>query len=215
MIAERAGILGAEELRRAAAFRLDIARDRFLWRRIWRRHVLGACLGAPPESLAFTQTCDHCGDAAHGKPRLAGIEFSASQSGDITVIATGDAPLGVDVQMTAIDLPDIARQILSPREAALWRSEGGTSAEWLASLWARKEAFLKTDGIGLAVEPCDVDAIGCGLRHECFGPIRRPGRPEWQVASWLLDEGAVVALSCESERAVRWRRLPIAESLNL
>ncbi|MGB3425215.1 MAG: hypothetical protein WBF84_07460 [Castellaniella sp.] len=119
-------------------------RLRSLTGRALARRLLGLRLGLAPEAVPLTT-------GPHGKPMLAGPDpawhFNIAHSGDLILVGVGPQPLGVDVE----HCPDRV-------SADLWRMVTGVSDATLdprvfCAHWVRREAVLKTCGLGLTVEP--------------------------------------------------------------
>ena len=116
------------------------------------RFLLGAMLGAPPQSFAFAAN-------AYGKPRLdpdRGIAFNMSHSGGIVLI--GLAPhlaVGVDVEaLRPLSERDaIVRRYFHPGEAADFARVPPSDAEGaFFRCWSRKEAVVKALGLGMSLD---------------------------------------------------------------
>ena len=112
------------------------------------RIVLASRLGLWPDQVPLRRRCRRCGATDHGKPYVEGdaIYFSISSAGDRVTLATAPVPIGIDLVRVATITPDDAGAILAQGEEA-------DDARGLATLWARKEAILKTTGEGLAIDP--------------------------------------------------------------
>jgi 4'-phosphopantetheinyl transferase len=161
------------------------------------RLVLGGLTGEAPDGLRFERHCGHCGDAGHGKPRLAGrtdLEFSISHSGELALIAVAHGRrVGADVERVRrrTDVLAIARGSLSARERHAIESlpaGEGRRAEFFRC-WTRKEAYLKALGVGLAG----------GLDTD---PDEAAG---WQVSSLPPPPGYMAAVAGEGQFALRQR----------
>lgn len=86
-------------------------------------------------------TCPTCGATDHGRPTADdGRALSRARCDGVVLAATGDGPLGVDVER--IGTPAPAGVVAHP-------SETGDPLR----LWVRKEALLKATGLGLLVAP--------------------------------------------------------------
>jgi 4'-phosphopantetheinyl transferase len=156
------GPLDAAELARAARFVFDRDGRRFVAARLALRRILGAALGREPAALAIDAPPLH-------RPRLAGdagIDFNLSHSGRLALVAVArSAPLGVDVEAWR-PVPDAAalaaRLFTSGEREALQAAAqhgqpvSGAEAAFL-TCWTRKEAVLKSTGLGLSVEPRTVE----------------------------------------------------------
>lgn len=158
-------LLDATERRRAARLHRPQDRARFVTARAVLRLVLGELLGTTPSELRLDVTCPRCG-GEHGKPRLLGGDGSVSFSiahvaGRVAVAVADGTAVGVDVEATvgrsAVDLTDLATDILSPAELRdHQRIAPLRRAHALAVCWTRKESVLKATGDGLMVPLRDV-----------------------------------------------------------
>lgn len=169
--------LDEDERKRAAAFRHESDRRRFVVAHCVLRHELAARTGADPASLRLGPPVPAVGPRP--KPRLEdhALHFSLSHSGDQVLVATAEREVGVDVER--LQDPVAAEQVvplLHPAEIIALRAlPAADRPAAVTTVWARKESLLKAMGSGLFREP-SVDEVGAG-------PV--PGRP---VAGWrILD----------------------------
>jgi 4'-phosphopantetheinyl transferase len=138
-------LLSPEERQRAARFRFDQDRDRFLAAHGILRRVLDSYLPQPAE-LVY---------GANGKPALAGggLHFNLSHADDRALIAvSATVELGVDLERVRLesDASRIAELCFSPSERrALSLLPPSLQAEGFFKCWTRKEAFVKALGDGL------------------------------------------------------------------
>nr|WP_259370591.1 4-phosphopantetheinyl transferase [Streptomyces sp. SCUT-3] len=101
----RADLLDDGERERAARFRREEDRTRYVASHIGLRRLLGAYLGAAPAAVAFVrEPCPLCA-APHGRPAVAGqaeeaggLHFSLSHSGGFALVALAAAPVGADLE---------------------------------------------------------------------------------------------------------------------
>jgi 4'-phosphopantetheinyl transferase len=173
-VATLATLLSPEEEQRAERFYWERERERFVAARGILRIILGHYLDAPPASLRFTQN-------EHGKPSLArdrakSLSFNISHSGGLALFAvTRERALGVDIERlrTDLDYERLASRFFSPAEAAQLACLKGTDqrVEAFFRCWTRKEAYIKGQGIGLAL----------GLQS--FDVSLAPGEPARLVAT--------------------------------
>lgn len=90
----------------------------------------------------------------HGKPYLADypdVHFNISHSGQYVACAVCDRPVGIDIQKMVPYRPEIAVNVCNQEEMA----QLNASTEWereFAQIWAKKEAFVKLTGDGIAGE---------------------------------------------------------------
>ena len=147
---QRTEILSPDEIERAASFKFELHRRRFIAARSILRMILAHLLDASPQAIELSP-------GPHGKPQLASespIRFNVSHSADVALFAFAlQREVGVDVEVrrTVEDAEQLAARFFSPGEAAQLRelSEPERSAEFLR-LWTYKEACVKALGEGLA-----------------------------------------------------------------
>jgi 4'-phosphopantetheinyl transferase len=148
-----AALLAPDEQERAARFRFDQHRHRFIFGRAILRSLLGGYLNCPAQNVQFSY-------GPHGKPLLAkefsqsDMHFNLAHSEDLALFAvTRRAPVGIDVEQIrpVADAADLVERFFSPRENALFRQlfEDQKSIAFF-TLWTRKEAWLKAFGEGIA-----------------------------------------------------------------
>lgn len=147
--------LSPEERARAARFRFDRHRHRFVVAHGALRSVLSAYVGCAPEALDV--------DAAEdGKPFLAtecaevgdeDLRFNLSHSADLALVSVSvGLEIGVDVEriQPTRDLEGLARRYFAPEEQdALLRLAPDERVAGFFRVWTLKEAYLKAVGTGL------------------------------------------------------------------
>jgi len=94
----------------------------------------------------------------HGKPGVVGggVEFNVTHSGMVALVAISDGgPIGVDVEQhrKLADPIAFARRFFSPAETEAVRADPDALFRW----WARKEAWLKAQGVGIRMPLGEVD----------------------------------------------------------
>jgi 4'-phosphopantetheinyl transferase len=167
-VAELAGLLSAEERTRAARYRFDNDRRRFVIARGMLRALLARYLGASSNAVEISYR-------PGGKPvltRATRLEFNLSHSQALAVYAFGlDRPVGVDVEDLArpLDCLALARRFFSARELAMLRSlPPDLRPRRILVHWTRREALLKATGQGLlGLAGLDLS----GLPWECASPM--------------------------------------------
>lgn len=144
--------LDAAERARAARFRFEADRWRYIRRRQALRELLGSQLG-----MAAARVPLRLGE--NDKPELDMVlapHFNASHHGDLTLIGLCDhAPIGVDIEgMRGLaDIEPLAQNNLTPAELAEFHRLDPTQREAaFLTVWTRKEACLKSVGTGLAID---------------------------------------------------------------
>jgi len=145
--------LSEDERGRAARFRFDKDRRRFIASRGLLRELLGRLLGVKPDRLAFAYT-------ARGKPVLAApasgrrLHFNVAHSDSLAIYAAAwDYEVGIDIErLRPIEGAEaIACRFFSERELAQWRSVPSRQRlEAFFNCWTRKEACLKATGDGIS-----------------------------------------------------------------
>lgn len=161
-----AGWLSEDERARAARFRLERDRRRYVAGRGALRAVLSRYEGVAPARLRFAY-------GAHGKPRLQredapgapALAFNASHAQELMLVAVGAcAALGVDVESerNLQDVDGLARHVCSAAEhrSLLELPPAHRPAAFLRC-WTRKEAYVKALGTGLST-PLEQVHVGCG-----------------------------------------------------
>ncbi|MCO5101799.1 MAG: 4'-phosphopantetheinyl transferase superfamily protein [Burkholderiaceae bacterium] len=203
--------LDRAEQERAARFRREDDRMRFIVARSTRIELLAARLRVEPCALAFHED-------AHGKPHVRTAQgrsqpFNSSHSGNWVLHAFAGTPIGVDVECVApamAKLDDFA-WVLSPAERSFVLAHDAPEqrAAAMATVWVRKEAYVKALGEGLSRSLPDI-GITCGDT----GPPRLAfdrnpsARPlDWNFADLAIGDGykACVAYA-GTERPVTLRR---------
>ena len=152
-LAKFAGALSVAEKERAAKFKFERLRDRFIAGRGSLRAILGRYLRVEPAVVDFIYS-------PQGKPSLAPefssarIHFSLAHSEDLALVAaTRAGPVGVDVERIRPlkDAADLVSRFFSARESELFQKlAADRKPEAFFNLWTRKEALLKATGEGLA-----------------------------------------------------------------
>lgn len=136
---------------RALGFARAHLRTRFLAAQLCLRRHLGERLGLPPEQVVLAR-------GAHGKPHLPGdqsLHFNLSHSGSWVLVASAAVPLGVDIEAhIATRQHGIAEEFLDAKALREWQRLGEHDAgAALTQAWCAREALLKLDGRGLALDP--------------------------------------------------------------
>jgi len=142
--------LDDEEQRRAAHFKFDRDRRRFIAAHAATRVVLGRYIGIDPAQVQF-------GVGHRGKPYLieaaVDVRFNLSHSGERALLAvTLGREVGVDLEQwrTLDDLFALAERVFSPAEIArLRQAPEALRHEVFFRVWSRKESFIKARGDGV------------------------------------------------------------------
>lgn len=195
----RRAILSADERLREARLRRDDDRARFRVARVALRSILARRLGVAPETLRFAVD-------GFGKPALAGREapsFNLSHSGDWVLIAlAGGTPVGVDVERhpaAPVDLADYTRALGGAELDALAACAPAVLPAALARNWARKEAYLKAVGEGVARDP---RLVHVGARADDRPVVVRDTHRSTAPGPWRLRD---LALDGRHAACVVWR----------
>jgi len=170
-------LCGAEQ-RRAARFRFERHRRRFIVARARLRQLLAARLRVRPEEIEFVY-------GANGKPALAqcfadaGWRFNVSHCREVAVYAfSRGRDVGIDVEAVRAvrEADDIAARCFSRRENEAYRALAPQErALGFLRCWTRKEALVKALGAGLSVPLArlDISRTPPGWWLHSFTP--RPG----------------------------------------
>lgn len=135
--------------------------------------------------------------AANGRPCTdPPVDVSLSHSGGwIAVAACETGRIGVDAETLREVSASLARRCLSAAELA-WLDQAGPGdprSRRFARLWTAKESYLKATGVGLAVDPRDVDVDHTGDAPRLVGPASS----SWHFSSWAPAPGVRVTVCVE------------------
>lgn len=146
--------LDQHEQGRLAAYRRDADKARFLLGCTVVRRLLAARFSLPAAKVRLDRSCPDCGKP-HGKVRADGVELSVTHSGELVGVAVGDHPVGLDVEKVdpGIDIDAVGRMCLAPEEVrGLTQYDGIARANAFTQVWTRKEAVVKTTGVGIRAD---------------------------------------------------------------
>lgn len=183
------GWLSAAERERAARFRSDLHRNRFIAARGLLRQLLGGYTASDPAELRFVA-------GPYGKPRLQGPgpQFNLSHSGGLAIYAfRAWAEVGVDVELLdpEVAATRVPEHFFAPAEVRHLRSlPAAIQPRAFLECWTRKEAFIKArgDGLSLALDSFTV-AFGPGVASGLTWTAWSANEPAcWRIAD-LSDEG--------------------------
>jgi 4'-phosphopantetheinyl transferase len=191
--------LNSEELQRAARFRFQCDRDRFLASRGLLRHILASYLNRSPRKI-------HFGYAAQGKPFLPEypeLRFNLSHAADRMIVGvTRGRELGLDVESLFSEtvMNEVRDRVLSyPERLVFERLDASQRREWFVRLWTRKEAYIKADGRGMSLPLDHIDVSTRLGRVRLLG--QSPGEwshsPEWTIRAIPVGSGYRASLACE------------------
>lgn len=181
-------LLDEDELLRAAKFKFELHRNRYIQARSALRKLLGQYLDCPAPSIRFRYS-------ESGKPFLEapppppGFGFNISHSDDVALLAFGwTAEIGVDIEKIRplSDREEIARRFFAPGEyAVLSMLPLSERDEAFYRCWTRKEAFLKARGTGIfhGLKNFEVSLVA----DEPARLLKISDAPE-QVTEWNLHE---------------------------
>ena len=150
--------------------------------------------------------------AENGRPYHAGqaVQFNLSHSHHRAFLAISREPallegLGVDVEWTgrAVDVEGIGRRFFTPQEY-LWI---GSDRARFFHVWTRKEAIIKSNGVGLrvALDSFNVltDQVGDHVTGRALS-VHTQARPDGYLVSWAVSvppDGVTII----SDKDQNWR----------
>ncbi|SRR5579883_299816 len=147
-------LLSLDERARAAGFRFDHHRNRYIACRSMLRVILAGYLETDPRGIEFAYN-------PNGKPFVPGLFFNVSHSAGFALYAVSRTrEVGVDIER--IDPKFAAGQIperfFSPLEVRTLRAlPEHLQLEAFFRCWTRKEAFVKAVGLGLSMPLASFD----------------------------------------------------------
>jgi 4'-phosphopantetheinyl transferase len=158
--ASLADLLSSPEQERAARFKFDTHRRRFVAAHAALRSILSQYLKRAPESLQFVSS-------ANGKPSLAaalagsGMQFNLSHSFEMALLGvTHRREIGVDIELIKEDytFDEVAARFFTAKELAAFRAlPVRLQRRAFFKCWTSKEAFLKAKGTGLSGQLDEVE----------------------------------------------------------
>jgi 4'-phosphopantetheinyl transferase len=196
-----AKLLSPDEQARAARFRFNEHRRRFIVARGVLRALLGQYLNRPAERIRFTYS-------PAGKPALEvdeGLRFNVSHSHEMALYAIAyEREVGVDLEyMRPLeDMERLAAGTFSARENAVWRHlPEAHRQEGFFNCWTRKEAYIKALGQGLSYP---LDQFDVSLKPgEPARLLSVTGKPQevtrWTFQAFNPGENYVAALAVEGQ----------------
>ena len=156
-------MLSVSEKRRAARFRSDQLRNRYVAAHAALRVIVEQRFGIPAARQSYVVD-------TFGKPRLAGVpqaQCSISYSHDhVLVGVSAGAPIGVDIEAVRCveDAVDLMGTYYSEQEQLALGAYPANSLAFYKSflgVWTRKEACMKAVGTGLSGAP--LSSLECGV----------------------------------------------------
>ncbi|MDQ2884495.1 MAG: 4'-phosphopantetheinyl transferase superfamily protein [Chloroflexota bacterium] len=180
--------LTPDERTRAARYRFLKDRMHFTVARGMLRTLLGRYLLQQPSELQFRYN-------QYGKPLLEedAPTFNVSHSHGMALFAfTRGREVGVDIEYMLPDRAElsIARRFFSPYEvAALQAVPAAQQTRAFFSCWTRKEAYVKTRGLGLSLDLNLFDVSLAPGTPAALLNIREPGQRLSDWSLWNLEPG--------------------------
>jgi 4'-phosphopantetheinyl transferase len=195
-------LLAEDERRRAADFRFDQHRERFIVAHGLLRSILSAYTQCEPEALQFSTS-------TYGKPELSSVDsgktlhfnISHSENQALFAFAVG-RPVGIDIEYIrpVPNLDEVAATVFSPREQLILKSlPVQERAAAFFNGWTRKEALLKALGSGFSFPPQDIEVslvLGEPVRvHSIKGNQHLAA--QWHIEAITSISGYAAALAIE------------------
>jgi len=180
-------LLSPDERERAARFRFEWHRRRYLVAHIALHEILCRYLPVEPARISFDL-------GANGKPKLhqaltpSGIEFNLSHSNEMALLAVAHGrEVGVDVEHAReqFEFQDVAERFFTAKEVSAMRAlPPALRRQAFFKCWTSKEAILKAKGTGLSGAQEEVE-ISLGSDEQV--------RIAANVPNWWLFELAPIA----------------------
>lgn len=149
----------------------------------------------------------------HGKPKVEGLEFSLSHSGNLVLCAVSEEPVGCDIERLREAPKGVAERYFSDAEQAyLSRFSADEYDRKFFRIWTMKESYVKMTGEGLRVpfEAYEVAVNKCasGWYEDC-AQVLRNGETQGCYLSSVELNGHIISI-CAEESAhleVVWENL--------
>jgi 4'-phosphopantetheinyl transferase len=207
--------LTVDERARATRYRFLKDRTHFTVARGILRTLLGRYLIRQPSELQFRYN-------QYGKPLLEesgeenALAFNVSHSHGMALFAfTRGREVGIDIEYMLPDRAEmsIARRFFSPHEVeALQAVPAQQQTRAFFSCWTRKEAYVKTRGLGLSLNLNLFDVSLAPGEPAMLLNIREPGQHLEDWSLWNLEPGseyaAALAVKGDPCRVVCWEWTP-------
>ncbi|WP_448604512.1 4'-phosphopantetheinyl transferase family protein [Thermoleptolyngbya sp.] len=198
-----ASVLSPDEQARAAKFRQEGDRTRFITCRGILRHLLSRYTSLAPSEICFSYN-------VYGKPELATsgnitppLQFNLSHSGGLALYAfTLKDLIGVDLeQHRPLDVLALAQSVFSePERAVLNRLSATEQLTQFLQIWTCKEAYLKAIGQGLSgLERVELAIAPNG--SVCLAPFATASSPHspWLIQPLSLDDQFAAAFAVKAQ----------------
>lgn len=208
-LAALAATLARDEVERAAG--MLSGGDRWRASRGLLREILARYVGGDPAAIAFSRRAG--GKLALAGPGAAAPAFNLSHSGALLLVAVGrDRRVGIDVErIRAASTGELvgARYLAAAERAALAELPADRRPEAFAAVWARKEAFLKATGAGIAGGLCSFAvSVDPGATPRLLAAPAGEDAAAWTLLDVEAPRGYRAALAADGPAfAVRRRQL--------
>jgi 4'-phosphopantetheinyl transferase len=192
-------VLSPQERDRAASYRQESDRARFVIAAALLRLVVGQRVQVAPSRVRVRRRCARCG-ASHGRPVIVGTDLSVSVSharDRVVVALVQDGAVGVDVEeVREIDVDALAPMVLSAAEAT-----SSPTREGFFWTWVRKEAVLKSLGTGIDVPMTALSLSPAGAGTHVASVAQRPAaRPVVVDLDAGSTHAAALAVDADGQR---------------
>ncbi len=201
-LAPHLALLAPDELARAARYRFERDRRRYVAGRAQLRTLLAHHVGCTATQLQFDYN-------PNGKPRLAAchgaaaLHFNLSHSGSYAACALSHgARVGIDLEAdsSALHMAPLAAAVLSAPEHAQLAPAFDDGA--LLQIWTRKEALLKAWGVGLSIPMTSFAVWGPQGAHGSVELDDGQGTLQaWSLRAATVPPGYTGALAIEGNSA--------------
>ncbi len=198
--------LSDDEHARAARYRFDNIRNRFIACRGQVRAVLSRYIDESPGQVEFQY-------ANLGKPSLgerwrdSNLEFNVSHSGDAGMLAIARGRVvGVDVEQVR-GMSDvrglIGRYFARSEQEVLAELSGDTLLNGFFRIWTSKEAILKATSMGLSIAPEKVEVRVVDTNQPCVIQVddKRSPFDSWWLHPLDIGSDYVAALASPGQPA--------------
>ena len=209
-------LLDAGERGRAARFRFDKDRIRYIAAHSQARRHLGARLGLASAAVPLITTENGkpvvdiaAASRAGADPEALSLCFNLTHSGAVGYLAIAPFSVGIDVELyrSLEDLQPLIDSYCSPEEIdALGALPVGQRCLGFLGVWTRKEAALKAWGTGIGAIP--LDQLHVGTAAETIAPVEVP--PASYPGLWLktiVGAGQVLSIAAATAEPLAIRMM--------